>query len=226
MNNFKYRVWDKISQNLIYDDLSPHYFHIPRSLDGNDIEGEANLHNLSDLLNNPDFVVQQWTGVQDVNGELIFDGDIIENSTNYEEFCSPAVVSMGRYEDVEWSLYSISKEAHGELKKTFSGIDLYEQFPLQYRRSKNYKAIGNIFENIDIFSKPFEKKKKTKVREIYTVVRQYETEKSFCELETHFEKVADEAGEFLYGTASGNEKISVSFEINEENGQGWENIEV
>lgn len=153
MNKLKFRVWDKISQTLIYDDLSPYYYHIPRSLDGNDVMGDANLHDLSDLLNNPDFVVQQYVGIKDKNNVEIFEGDIIINDIDGEEYCSPSVVSFSVYEQLHWALFMKFKNVesyHVQLMKEFNGVKLYEEWPLSYFNVYGYTVVGNIFQNLEL----------------------------------------------------------------------------
>ena len=51
-----------------------------------------------------------------------------------------------------------------------------------------------------------------KIRETFTVVREYITKRSEKDFEGHVAHVEDEAGEFLYGGSPGDEKISVAIE--------------
>lgn len=60
-----------------------------------------------------------------------------------------------------------------------------------------------------------------KIREIYTVVREYEVDYLEDEI-NHMLHVSDEAGEFLYGGSCGEESLSVSFQIDK--GNGWEDF--
>lgn len=57
-----------------------------------------------------------------------------------------------------------------------------------------------------------------KIREIYTVVREYETD-NLEEEQGHLLHVLDETGEFLYGGGGGHEQLSVQFQIDK--GEGW-----
>lgn len=63
---------------------------------------------------------------------------------------------------------------------------------------------------------------KTKIRQTFTVVREYETNESLEEIQNHAVFVSDEAGEFLYDGSYGNETISVKTEIRK--GKKWEEI--
>ncbi len=61
-----------------------------------------------------------------------------------------------------------------------------------------------------------------KIREIYTVIREYEIDNPEEE-RGHLLHVLDETGEFLYGGRGGDEQLSVQFQVDK--GEGWVNFD-
>lgn len=112
-------------------------------------------------------IIQEFTGMLDIEGNQIYEGDIVENLTLHEEFCSPAVVLWGKYEEVGWALaYNPSKKRFYEefcedkLKHEILGVSLYEEFCMT--RFGEYKVIGNIFEDFHLIKFPKGNKNKKK----------------------------------------------------------------
>ncbi len=63
---------------------------------------------------------------------------------------------------------------------------------------------------------------KKKIRQTFTVVREYETSDSLEDIQNHALFVSEEAGEFLYGCNYRKENISVKIEFDK--GEGWEEV--
>lgn len=107
-----------------------------------------------DFLDYPQhYSLMQYIGMEDKDDVPIYEGDILENNTMDEEYCSPAVVAMSVYEEVQYSLYikfQNPKPYHDALIREFNGITLWEEFPVSYFHKNNYKVIGNIFENPEL----------------------------------------------------------------------------
>jgi uncharacterized phage protein (TIGR01671 family) len=134
----KFRIWDKISKTLIYDNLSPFWFHIPRAINGQDeIEGESNLISLSEILAHFDFDVQQYTGLKDKNGVLIFESDLVQynQNSNYDEMNF----------EVVWSDASF-----GWVLKSKTGDYLINQITPNGPRYNFLEVVGNIIQNPEL----------------------------------------------------------------------------
>lgn len=120
MRELKFRVWDKVKEEFYYP--------------------LAGLH--ASYVVNENYVVQQYTGLKDLNGKEIYDGDIIKST--YID-CSPE----GRmdYEEhirvVEWDSHDLKWGIKNPKVKTWC---YYEHLAF----SLGSKVIGNIFENPEL----------------------------------------------------------------------------
>lgn len=97
MDRLKFRVWSKSQERFLnHTEQDPMI----------DCQGDVSVYDRETkewhcVVHNPDFVVQQCTGVKDINGELIYEGDICKakkpNSYLNNEDCEIRWDERGRW---------------------------------------------------------------------------------------------------------------------------------
>jgi uncharacterized phage protein (TIGR01671 family) len=141
-NRLKFRVWDKIT-NQYLQELGIYYWHIPYSLDGEKITGEANLVGLSELLRHDNFVAQQYTGLNDINGKEVYDGDLVELHTAANDHAIGVKGNhCGLYEMYWDRCYKLKT-----IKPNWFFVPTFEGPAADYNIMK---VVGNVFENPEL----------------------------------------------------------------------------
>ena len=128
MRDIKFRAWDKQTKRL-YEVQVLQFYGIDNTLDacqtnGVDFDGESTLGE-PELNNLHNLVLMQYTGMKDVKGVEIYDGDILQS----EHYFKYKVVFKGDC----WRCESLKNSG---FKNRFIGRDL--------------KVIGNIYENQEL----------------------------------------------------------------------------
>lgn len=123
----KYRAFNRDS-----NDTQKYYNVFPQ---GEELAVAFNNDGIYDICNIADFHVMEYTGLKDIDGEEIFEWDIVEmKPTVYSE---PQLYMVFRHYGGE---YRIETLAHG--------------CPLWLRRN-DVKVVGNVFENPELMDKDF-----------------------------------------------------------------------
>ena len=126
-DRFKFRAWDKENKVLHYNAECAYDF----------MNGTPPLmhDSFGTLLDDDNFIIEQCTGLTDKNGKLIYEGDIITTSFEYEtptEYDTYAIKWCKAYAG---ELFC-SVDARGEPADFYGGIPLVEYC----------RVIGNIHE--------------------------------------------------------------------------------
>lgn len=137
MRDIRFKLWDDIDKIMYYDVLinSEHIIYEYTNDDEGYIEeNEATIRLTNNEYKNS-FIPLQYTGLKDINGKEIYEGDIVE-LVNFSENKSYARVGFS------FGMFKLIGNGHYLLEG--DGISLYT--------IKNIRVIGNIFENPELLT--------------------------------------------------------------------------
>jgi len=118
----KFRAWDKLAKQFTYPDKG-YQGHYVLTLNGQ-------FWNLQNGSGGDEYVVQQWTGLNDYENNNIYEGDIVRYELDGIVYTQTVGWRNNGWEMVDARLY---------------GTPLITNLP-------NFEVIGNIFENSEILN--------------------------------------------------------------------------
>jgi uncharacterized phage protein (TIGR01671 family) len=133
MRELKFRIWDKLAQRFIYpDDKGQQHYVLS-------LKGE--FTNLQNGVGGDEVVVQQGTGLRDIQAKEVYEGDIVFAPANSSKY----VVQFGKYftydhrdeEDDHYGFY-LNRMNHFLAESIGDG--------------KSIEVIGNIFQNKELLN--------------------------------------------------------------------------
>ena len=129
-NRFKFRVWDKLAERMIYphNDNQQHFI----------IDLNGRFHNLQNGSGGDDYVIQQYTGLTDSNDDPIYEGDILKN--HYD--VGNNIIGQVLYEaDHGGYIFQWKRKGRGQDYKNLNCDVAFESV-----------IVGNIFENPELLN--------------------------------------------------------------------------
>ena len=129
-NRFKFRVWDKLAERMIYphNDNQQHFI----------IDLNGQFHNLQNGSGGDDYVIQQYTGLNDNNDDPIYEGDILKN--HYD--VGNNIIGQVLYEsDHGGYIFQWKRKGRGQDYKNLNCDVAFESV-----------IVGNIFENSELLN--------------------------------------------------------------------------
>jgi uncharacterized phage protein (TIGR01671 family) len=131
----KFRVWDKLAERMIYphNDNQQHFI----------IDLNGRFHNLQNGSGGDDYVIQQYTGLNDINGKEVYDGDLVELHTAANDHAIGVKGNHCGLYEMYWDRYYKLKT----IKPNWFFVPTFEGPAADYNIMK---VVGNIFENKEL----------------------------------------------------------------------------
>lgn len=115
--DLRFRAWDKVYEHFHEEDIVRDYC-------------------LGDFIDNPEYEVIQYTGLQDKNGILIYVGDILREEVETGEIITQVVFHNFAFKEKL-------------ISSPFNHLNTYFEFG----KENSYEVIGNIYENPELLYK-------------------------------------------------------------------------
>ncbi len=141
MNNreLKFRIWCKgTSTNA--------NFNKPRWIQPTDFILLKYYRCFQDVIESDDFIVQQYTGLKDRNGNDIYEGDLVRYEKEYTSVDKYSIIAPVVFSPFGHGFVLDSSRRHGIGDSKYGGyISLIS--PIVSDEKITYEVVGNIFEN-------------------------------------------------------------------------------
>lgn len=150
MRENKFRAWDKLNGEMVYSDekQSDYGFNLDNGVVRCYVEcvevdvcGDEYID--YDYLDN----IMQYTGLKDVNGIEIYEGDIVKVTRKHWNNCNKEYLEKTTK---ELGIIEFFKNLQMSLKVKEEGYDLYQPLLWILEDDSEIKIIGNIYENSEL----------------------------------------------------------------------------
>lgn len=130
MRKFKFRAWDRVAKEMFF---CTKQFSIAVSMCGSVIGYEENEEKSQEIVvYDGRFIIEQFTGLTDVNGVEIYEGDIVEHNGLLKEI----LFYEGSF-----------------IARTIGYGALSDMSLIRFATNRTFKVIGNIHENPELVGK-------------------------------------------------------------------------
>lgn len=138
----KFRVWDKLEKHFIYPDKG-YQGHYVLTLGGE-------FYNLQNGSGGNEYIVQQYTGIPDINGREIYEGDIVIWPKSIKDDDIPNPYSGPDRSQFIYNTRQSPKVVTWTHYMKFALEDIPIDGSMTYSFNRNCEVIGNVFENPEL----------------------------------------------------------------------------